>query len=385
MVAGKGKWWGLIALMVLGALIAAGLVGFRFAVGVLKGKVVEALGPESEIDDIRVGWSSVELRGLRIKAPTGWPAAETFRAERVTIVPSLRSVLSREIGVQSITIVRSYLSALRTTEGPLQVIPSLLTGTAGRGEPAAPPAAAPRTLTIGRITFLDGVLEFFDATVTQPPFKIRLEQVQATVRDLLVAALTGKTRVELAGVLKGVRRDGTVTIAGWVEFATRNSSVKTTLRGVDLLALQPYFIKAPETAVRKGALDLDLQSDVSKGRLMAPGKLTIAGLELAPATSAVGTFMGMPREVVLASLKNKDDRIATNFVLEGDIDNPQFSLNESLTTRLASSLAETLGVSLGGVAKGVEGLGQSGVEAVGKTATGAGRAVQRLFGGQKKR
>ena len=385
MVAGKIKRWRLIALVALGALIAAGVVGFRVAVGVLKGNVVEALGPDSEINDIRVGWSSVEVRGLRIKGPRGWPAADTLRAESVTIVPSLLSVLSRQIGVQSITIVRPYLSALRTKDGQLQVIPSLLAGTAGKNEPAgSSAAAAPRTLTLGRITFLDGVLEFFDATVTQPPLKIRLEQVHATVRDLLVAALTGKTRVDLVGVLKGVRRDGTVTIAGWAEFATRDSSVKTTLQGVDLVALQPYLIKAPETGVRKGALDLDLQSDVSKGRLMAPGKLTISGLELAPAMNAFGTFMGLPREAVLASLKKKD-KIAMNFVLEGDIDDPQFSLNETLTTRLASSMAETLGVSLGGVAKGVEGLGESGVEAVGKAARGAGRAVQQLFEGRKKR
>jgi len=333
-----------------------------------------------------VGWSSVEVRGLRIKGPRGWPAADTLRAERVTIVPSLRSVLSRQIGVQSITIVRPYISALRTKDGQLQVIPSLLAGTGGKGEPAeSSAAAAPRTLALGRITISDGVLEFFDATVTQPPLKIRLEQVQATVRDLVVAALTGKTRLDLAGVIKGVQRDGTVTLAGWAEFATRDSSVKTTLRGVDLVALQPYLIKAPETGVRKGALDLDVQSDVSKGRLMAPGKLIISGLELAPAKNAFGTFMGVPREAVLASLKNKDDKIVMNFVLEGDIDNPQFSLNETLTTRLASSMAETLGVSLGGVAKGVEGLGQSGVEAAGKTARGAGRAVQQFFGGRKKR
>ena len=386
MVVGKGRRWGLIALVVLGALIASGVVGFRVAVGVLKGNVVEALGPDSEINDIRVGWSSVEVRGLRIKGPRGWPAADTLRAERVTIVPSLRSVFSRQIGIQSITVVRPYLSALRTKDGQLQVIPSLLAGTGAKGEPAeSPAAAAPRTLTLGRITFSDGVLEFFDATVTQPPLKIRLEQVQATVRDLLVTALTGKTRVDLVGVLKGVRRDGTVTIAGWAEFATRDSAVKTTLRGVDLVALQPYLIKAPETGVRKGALDLDLQSDVSKGRLMAPGKLIISGLELAPAMNAFGTFMGVPREAVLASLKNKDDKIAMNFVLEGDIDNPQFSLNETLTTRLASSMAESLGVSLGGVAKGVEGLGESGVEAAGKAATGTGRAVQRFFGGRRKR
>jgi len=48
-------------------------------------------------------------------------------------------------------------------------------------------------------------------------------------------------------------------------------------------------------------------------------------------------------------------------------------------------MAESLGVSLGGVAKGVGALGQSGVEAAGKAAKGAGSAVQRFFGGQKKR
>jgi len=151
---------------------------------------------------------------------------------------------------------------------------------------------------------------------------------------------------------------------------------------VDLVALQPYLVKAPDTGVRKGTLDLDLQSDVSKGRLKAPGKLTISGLELAPAKSAFGTFMGVPREAVVASLKNRDNKIA---VLEGDVNNPQFSLNETLTTRLASSMAESLGVSLGGVATGAGALGQSAVEAAGKGAKGAGSAVQRLFGGQKKR
>jgi hypothetical protein len=297
--------------------------------------------------------------------------AGTLRAERVVVVPSLRSVLSRQIGVQSITIVRPYLSALRTKDGQLQVVPSLLAGTAGKGEPAGSSAPdAPRTVTVGHITLRDGVLEFFDATVAQPPLKIRLEQIQATVRDMVVPALTGKTRLDLAGVLKGVQRDGAATIAGWADFATKDSSVKTTLRSVDLVALQPYLIKAPETGVQRGTLDLDLQSDVSKGWLMAPGKLTISGLELAPARSAFGTFMGVPREAVVASLKNKDGKIAMHFVLEGDVNNPQFSLNETLTTRVASSMAEGLGVSLGGVAKGAGALGQSGVETAGKAARG---------------
>ena len=383
MTVGKGKRWGLIALAVLVVLIAGGIVGFRVAVGVLKGKVVEALGPDSEITGIRVGWASVDVEGLRIKGPRGWPAADTLRAERIAIVPSLRSVLSGQFRVHSITIVRLYLSALRTKEGQLQMIPSLLAAATGKGPPAGSPApaAAPRTVTVGRITLSDGVLELFDATVAQPPLKIRLEQIQATVRDIVVPALTGKTGLDLASVLKGVQRDGTVAIAGWAEIASKDSSLHTTLRSVDLVALQPYLIKARETGVQKGTLDLDLQSDVRKNRLKAPGKLTISDLELAPAKDAFGTFMGVPRDALVASLKNKDNKIAVSFVLEGDINNPQFSLNEALTTQLASSMAETLGVSLGGVAKGVGGLGQKGVEAAGEAAKGA---VQQLFGGQKK-
>jgi hypothetical protein len=202
------------------------------------------------------------------------------------------------------------------------------------------------------------------------------------VLDVVTPALMGQTRFDLTAVLKGVQHDGTVAIAGWVEIATRESSVKTTLRSVDLLAVQPYLIKADERGLEKGTVDLDLQSDVRKNRLRAPGNLTISGMELAPAQGAFGTFMGLPRDAVVASLKNKDDEIDVDFVLEGDIDDPSFSLNETLTTRLASSLADALGVSLGGLAKGVGSLGQKGVEAAGEAAKGA---VQRIFEGQEQR
>lgn len=387
MAAGMGRMWGPIALGVLVVLIVGGIVGFRVAVGILKGKVIEALGPDSEIKEIRVGWSSVEVEGLRIKGQKGWPAADTLRAERVAVVPSLRSLLSGEYRVHSITIVKPYLSALRTKDGKLLVVPSLLAGAAGKGQAGTPwaPAAAPPTVAIGRIALRDGAVELFDATVAQPPLKIRLEQVQATVRDVMVPALKGRSPFDLTGVVKGVRRDGRADIAGWAEIATKDSSVKTQLRSVDLVALQPYLIKAAEMGVQKGALDLDLQSDVSKNRLKAPGKVTISDLELAPAKGAFSTFMGVPRDAVVAFLKNKGNKITVNFVLEGDINNPQFSLNEALTTRLASSMAETLGVSLAGVAKGMGTLGQKGAGAAGEAAKGVGDVLQELFGGAKKR
>ena len=385
MVVGKRKRLTLIALAVIVILIVGGIVGFGVAVRVLKGRVVAVLGPNSEIRDIRLGWSSVNIEGLRIKGPSAWPAADALRAERVAVVPSLRSLLSRQYRVRSITIIKPYLSALRTKEGKFLILPGLLTGavTAGQAETLSSPTASP-TVTIGRITLEDGVVELYDATVAQPPLRIRLEQIKATVRDMAVPGLKGKSCFELVGVVKGVHRDGQLNMAGCAEVSTKDSSVKTEFRSVDLVVLQHYLIKAGETGVQKGTFDLDLQSDVSNNQLKAPGKATISDLEFVPAEGGADTFMGLPRRAVLAFLMSNENKITVDFVLEGDINNLQFSLNEALAARLAFAMAKALGVNIGGMVKDVGTLGQKSGEAVGQAAKSTGGWLQRLLGGKKK-
>jgi hypothetical protein len=379
---GERSRWRWIALGGLALLVVGGAIAYRLAVGILRDRAIDALGPESTVAEIRVGWSSLEVEGLEIAGPAGWPASAALRAERVTLVPSLRSLFSGQFRVGSITAVQPYLSMLRTKDGQLQVLPSLLADAEGAEPSPSSPAAAALSVTLDRITLQGGVVDLFDARVAQPPLAIHLEQVEATMLDVAVPSLLGKTRFDLSAVLEGPRQAGTVTIVGWAEIASRDSSLKTALRSVDLRALEPYLIRAGERGVKKGSLDLDLQSAVSRNRIRAPGQLTISDLELDPATGAFGTFMGLPRDAVLGALKNRRGQIAVSFVLEGNIDDPQFSLNEAFTTRLASSLAETLGVSLSGLATGVGSLGQQGVEAVGDAAKGA---VQQIFQGDEKR
>lgn len=383
MASPKGKTWVLIAIAGAVLLLVGVVVGFRLAVGVIKDKVVMALGPGSEIQGLHVGWSSVAVEGLRIKGTQGWPAVDTLRAERVVIVPSLRSLLSDQIQVSSVTVVKPYLSALRTRDGKLRVVPSLLEGPAAAGPTSPGPPA--RTARISRITLEDGVGELFDATVAQPPHKLRLEQIQVAVQDVVAPGLTGKSRFDLTGLLKGVQRDGRVTVSGWIEVASKDSSVKTTLRSVDLVALQPYLARVSDTRVQKGVLDLDLQSDVNQHQLKAPGKLIISDLEFAPGRGAMDTFLGVPRDAVVNFLKTKDNKIEVQFVIEGDINNPQFALNEAFTRRVASAMAETLGVSLRGVAEGVGSLAVKGAEAAGKAAKSVGSALEQIFGGPRKR
>ena len=222
---------------------------------------------------------------------------------------------------------------------------------------------------VGAIEMHGGALEFFDASVRQPPLKMRIEQLQATVENLHVPDLSGHTQIRLDGIVKGVQRDGKLSVKGWAELASKDSEIVTTLRGVDLIALQPYLLKAAETGVRRGAMDLDLKSSVHNNLLHAPGKLTLAGLELASGGGMLGTFMGMPRNAVMGALKDRSGRITMQFTLEGNINDPKFSLNESLARRIGSGAADSLGVSFEGLARGT-----------GNAAQGVGDVVRRMFG-----
>lgn len=358
----------LLILVAAFALVAAAAVtGLHVAIKTLKGQVEQALGPESEVAAITVGWSSIELQGLRIRGPKGWPAQDALRAERIVIHPDLLGLFSARLHVPRITIERAYVSALRARDGRFRLLPSLLERSgkdSNKGQEMTVPV-----ISIGKIELRDGVLEFFDATVRRRPHRTRLEQLQASVTNLRVPSMSGRTGITLDGTVKGVQRNGTVAIKGWAELAAGNSNIVTKLRGVDLVALQPYLIKASETGVRRGTLDLKMNSTVRNKQLHAPGSVTLSGLELAPGNSVFGTFMGIPRQAVITALKNRDDQITIDFTLEGDLNDPRFSLNDSFAMRVGAAVAETLGISLEGLARGV-----------GSATEGLGGMVKKLFG-----
>jgi len=343
-------------------------VALHFASNALKDQIQQALGTDSEVREIAMGWSNVELRGVRIHAPSGWPSENTLSAERIVVTPNLKSLLSSTIVISEISITSPYISLLRTQEGRLRLLPSLLESKSKSVEGGSGSNNSTQ-VNIEDLEIRDGIVEFFDASIKRPPHKIRMEQLNATVSNVHVPNIAGHTAIRLEGKIKGVRRDGELNIDGWIDIIEKNSAVTTKLRGVDLISLQAYLIKTTETGVKKGALDLDLKSNVHENRLNAAGTVTLTGLELAPGNGAFATFMGVPRNAVIASMKNRNDQIVVPFTLNGNLSDPHFSLNESLTAHIGSSVAETLGVSIAGLAHGV-----------GNAAQGVEGAVKKLLG-----
>jgi hypothetical protein len=210
----------------------------------------------------------------------------------------------------------------------------------------------------------DGVVEFYDESVRATPIKLRIEQVQASVGKLRLPDLAGNTRLKIDGIVKGRRQDGKLAVDGTFNMAAKECGLTTKLRGIDMTLLQARLIKTAGSGVQRGTLDLDLNSSIAGGKLRAPGTLTLSGLKL---TAGAKTFMGLTRGVVVDLLKDRKDRIAINFVLEGDLDDPRFSLNEQLTARLGASLAGMLGVSLESLTREVGNAGSGSARAIGKS------------------
>ncbi|HEY7221978.1 MAG TPA: DUF748 domain-containing protein [Candidatus Binatia bacterium] len=367
------KRWQIIAIAVVVILAVAVVAGYRMGVRLLQARVVDALGPGSRLTELKVNWFSIEIFGLSIDAPKGWPAARTLEAERITIVPDLRTLFSDQIQIFSIVVEKPYLSMLRNP-GKLTVVPSLV-------EKQAKGTGASRKLRISTIELKDGSLDFYDATVSRPPLRIRMEEIEAVIRDVEAPAAE-KTRFEIAGIVKGVKGDGHAKLDGWVGPGARDSSSRVVLETVDLVTLQPYLIKKNEARVAGGTLDLNLASEVRNNNLDGKGKVVLRDLELARSGGYFDTFMGLPRNAVINFLKDNHNAIDVDFTLKGDTSHPNFSLNENLSTRIAMSMANQLGVTIRSVAEGLGTLGRKGAEGAGGMVEGVGSAVKRLFGGR---
>jgi hypothetical protein len=361
----------LTAFVVVFALAIVG--AYRIGVRMLQDEVIAALGPGSRLGELKVNWFTVELLDLSIDGPKGWPAARTFEAERVVITPDLRSLVSRKIRIFSIVVERPYLSLLRSP-GKLSFLPSLT----DRERRAKSQEGSGREVIIARIELKDGSVDFYDATVSRPPLKTRLERVDALIQDAAVPAAE-KTSFEIGGIVKGVKRDGRAAATGWVGPRARDSSSRVHLEDVDLVGLQPYLVKKNDTRVSRGTLDMRLASEVRNDILDGKGKMILKDLTFAPSSGLFDTFMGVPRNAVASFLKDHNGAIDVDFTLSGNTKNPNFSLNEDLSTRVATAMAGQLGVGIVGVAEGLSSIGRKSVEGASNVVEGVGAAVKRLF------
>lgn len=371
----------LIAAIVAAMLVLGALGGLYAIQREVKQRIAEALAPIGSASRIDVSFTlaSVELRDVRLKAPPGWPAAESLRADRITIATDPRAFLQHRIHIRDVTVHGFTMIVLRRADGTIQILPNLSDAVA-RAAPPAPAAGttaraeSPRETVIDHIAFESGTFEFYDHSVSDPPHRVTLSDANATLGPIHLPGLADPMQIAVTGSIKGPQHTGQVSFGGWVKIASRDSQTTTKLRDVDVATLAPYLLRkaSARTQIAGGTLDLDMTATVSAFHLHAPGTITLRQLKLTPTAGddPLDTFLAIPTRAAIAALKAHDGDITLHFVLDGNLSDPKFKLDESLMTEVRAGFAKALGVSAEDVVKGA-----------GETARGIGDALRKLFGG----
>jgi Domain of Unknown Function (DUF748) len=370
-----GKRVAIVAAAIAILLVVAVLAGLYFVQREVKARITDALGPLGSAERIDVGFTSIRLTNVRLIAPKDWPTTDALRAAEITLIPDVRDMLAHRMHLREVVVRDFNLPALRKADGTIQLLPNLRQTMsrppdgASTTEAGRPPLPAEKL--VDHVRFERGTFDFYDETVSKPAYKVSVTDANATVDHIQMPDLSEPTSLSLTGSIKGPQHTGKVTFGGWIKVSNKDSQLTTTLRGVDIVTLDPYLLKkaGAKTRVVGGTLDLNIESTVRNYRIHAPGTVTLHHLQLAEPDDPLDTFLSIPTRAAVAALKRQGDEITLHFVLDGNLRDPKFRLNDSLAMELRTGFAKALGVSAEGVAKGA-----------GETVKGLGNALKNLLG-----
>jgi hypothetical protein len=333
----------LILVAVLGVIALAIVGGLHYASRTIENVVLKALGPESEMKEAKVRLTDVELLDIRVGAPKGWPADSSLRARRVVLKPKLSQIFSDRLELTDILIEDAYISGVRPKEGGgLRLMPGL-TQRAKKDEKGR------RGADIRVVHFKNCTIDLYDAAVAVKPQRVRVEGINGTVEDIEIPGLGARGEIHLTGALPGATHRGTISVRGWVDMANKSAELTTQVRGADLALFEAYIVQKAKMGIDSGTFDLNLKASVRNNVLSAPGTLTIHSLKLQQSEGPLEALAEIPRRAAIGAVTDNEERITVQFALQGNLDDPNFSLADASALKTGLALIKAFGLSFEGL------------------------------------
>ncbi|KPY24631.1 hypothetical protein ALQ60_03875 [Pseudomonas syringae pv. papulans] len=180
----------------------------------------------------------------------------------------------------------------------------------------------PLAIYVGEVNINDGSANFADMTLT-PNFATAVQQLNGRIGTIDNRKPT-PAPVNIEGK---VDRYAPVTIKGSLNPFDPMASldITTSFKRVELTNLTPYSGKFAGFRIRKGRLNLDLHYLITKGQLKAQNKVLVEQLQLGERVDSPDA-LDLPIRLAVALLKDTQGRISLELPIEGDLNNPQFSV-----------------------------------------------------------
>jgi len=131
---------------------------------------------------------------------------------------------------------------------------------------------------------------------------------------------------------------GKIEVNGTVQaFAAKPSmNLKSTILGLNLNRVSPYLRKLLQHRVKSGQLNAKLTIKIDQGKLDSDAKLTLNKFYVVKLsgkqTDKYQKSLGLPLSSALSLLRDRSDAIKIDLPVSGDVEHPDFSLNDIIST-----------------------------------------------------
>lgn len=216
---------------------------------------------------------------------------------------------------------RFVINENRSTNLSELVIPVQAAPAEATTSPATAPAKA-LAIKIAGIDISDGSANFADYSLT-PSFATAIAQLNGRI-----GTLDNQQNAPAELAIKGkVDRYAPVSIDGSLTpfDPLQRLDIHARFKRVELTTLTPYSGKFAGYRIRKGRLNLDLHYQIQQGRLTAQNKVVLEELQLGEKVESPDA-VDLPVRLAIALLKDPKGNIKVELPIEGDLNNPTFSV-----------------------------------------------------------
>jgi hypothetical protein len=356
-----------ITLLILALFTCAGIWwGYAHLTSLVQNQLQTLIGPDISVGKVSARWNRIELDQVRIARRGTGHFADRLSCERIVIRPSLLSLFSGRLDIGEILLDKPALLLEINPDGTFARIMPLRPATAtGASAATLPVRIAAVRIDNGAIDLLDWQVGRKAVIGVSNPRELyhltSLQQISFSSGALTIPAteLSMPVRLELSA--KG---GGHLLIAGDIAPKGLDSHLKLQLNGLNISPYRPYFLKQGDLDISAGSLSATCTLTINKRILNAPGSLHLKGLTFDHA-STKGTLLGIPAWALVAFLSDNKNELSVPFTVNGSLDNPHFSIHQSLVDQVATALSSKIGVpTVSGVGRGILGIGEKGIKGI---------------------
>jgi hypothetical protein len=340
--------------------------GYAHLTTLVQARLKVLVGTDISVGNVTARWNRIELDQVRIARRGAGPFATRLSFGRIVIRPSLLSLFSGRLDISEILLEKPYLLVEINPDGSFaKILPP---------RPAAPTgsSAAVLPVRIDGLRISNGTIDLLDwqvarkggIGVSNPRERYHLttlQNVSFSADAVTIPASDRPMPVRLELASKG---GGRLLIAGDIAAKGLDSHLKLDLTGLNIIPYRPYFLKQGDLNISAGSLSATCSLTINKRFLNAPGSLHLKGLAF-DHSNTKGVLLGVPAWALTSFLSDNKDDLSVPFTVKGSLDNPRFSIHQSLVEQVATALSSKIGVpTVTGVGRGILGIGEKGIKGV---------------------